>query len=106
MSYELVEKIAGLASRLTSVITVQTDNRQKATLMELQDRLTKLTLATIVLELKADQAEYRMAIKGLNEAIEYMDQIPGKISPITKSIRVVTRAVQLTEKVVKSVAPV
>jgi len=106
MSYELAEKMEGLKSRLDLIITGQADKNKKDTLIALQDRLTKLTLVAIVQELQTERAEYQAAIKGLNEAIEYIDKVPGKLSHFTKGIRMVTQAVQLTEKVVKSVAPV
>ena len=101
MSHELSEKIAGLASRTNNlaVLHTGTDSRK---LMQLQDRLTDLQLAAIVKDLNSQQADYRAAINGLNEAISYIGDATKEIQDVVKAIQLIAKAAKLAEQALKS----
>lgn len=100
MAHELAEKTTGLASRVNNLAVNHTgeDSRQ---LLQEQDRLAKLALAAIVQDLNDEQAEYKAALKGLNEAIDYIGEADKEIEGVAKAIRLVAKAADLVEKVLK-----
>jgi hypothetical protein len=103
MSHELAEKVGGLASRVNNLAVHHTGHESR-TLLELQDQLAKVRLVAIVKELRAEQAEYRAAVQGLNEAIASVGEATTRIENVAHVIHLVTKAVELAEKAVKSTA--
>ncbi len=100
MNHNLVEKTAGLTSRINNLAInhIGQDCRQ---LLEQQDRLAKLLLAAIVKELNAEHKDYLDAIEGLDEAIEFIGDADKKISNIAKAIKLTAKAADLISKALK-----
>lgn len=103
MAHELAEKTGGLASRVNDAAIVHTGSDSRA-LLELQDRLAKLTLAAIVKDLKAEHADYKQAMKALDEAIGFVGEARERIANVAKAIQLVTKAAELAEKAIKTAA--
>jgi hypothetical protein len=101
MSHDLTEKVAGLASRVNN-LAVHHAGSDSRKLMELQDRLAKLELVAIVRDLKAEHADYKAAIRGLNQAIDSIGDARREIDKVSKVIRLVAKAASLAEKAVKT----
>ena len=99
MSHDLAEKTTGLASRVNNLAVLQTGVDSRA-LLEQQDRLAKLALVAIVKDLDAEADEYKAAIKGLDEAIEFIGEAQRKIQDVAKAIRLVKKAADLVEKAI------
>jgi hypothetical protein len=100
MSHELVEKTAGLTSRVSNLIIHHTGKYCRQ-LMEAEDRLSKLLLVAIVKELKHEHEAYKAALEGLNAAIEYIGDADKAIDGIVKAIRLTNKAINLIEKALK-----
>ncbi|MGH8550805.1 MAG: hypothetical protein ACRERU_19845 [Methylococcales bacterium] len=103
MSHELAEKLGGLASRVNNLAVHQTGSESR-TLLESQDRLTKLELVAIVKELSSDDDDYKTAIQGLNEAIAFIGEATKKIENIALAIQLIAKAADLAEKAIKTAA--
>ena len=101
MAHDLSEKVAGLASRVNNLAVNHSGNESRK-LMELQDRLAKLELVAIVRDLKAEHADYKAAIRGLNQAIDSIGDARGQIDKVSKVIRLVSKAAGLAEKALKT----
>ena len=103
MSHELVEKTAGLASRVDTLVThhVGPDCRE---LEKLQDRLEKLTLATIVAQLKDSEESYKAAVAALTTAIDTIGDAERRIDRISEVIRLTAKAASLVEAAVRAAA--
>lgn len=97
MSHELAEKTAGLASRINNLTVHHTGNHCRK-LIELQDRLAKLTLLAIVNELNAEHEAYQKAITGINEAIDFIGEADKKLKKINEAINVVTQTIDCIER--------
>lgn len=98
MSHELVEKLGGLASRANDLAVNQTGAESRQ-LLELQDRLSKLTLAAIVKDLNDEDKAYQLALDAVNEAIGSIGDADKKIKNVSNIIALISRAATLTEKV-------
>lgn len=101
MSHELAEKTAGLASRVNNLAVHHAGNESR-TLLEEQDRLAKLQLVAIVKDLSDEHADYKAAIKGLNNAIAFIGDADGEIREVVKAIKLISKAADLVEKAVKT----
>jgi len=99
MSHQLVEKTAGLASRVSNLVIHHT-GQYCVQLMEAEDRLAKLLLAAIVKELKSEHEAYQAALQGLDEAIAYIGEAERAIDGIARAIRLTNKAIALLEKAV------
>jgi len=103
MNHDLVEKLAGLASRVNNMAISHTGETSRQ-LLEIQDNLAKLTLLAIKKDLNQEQSSYQEALDGLNEAISYVGEADKNIEGITEAIRLAVKAVDSVEKVLKKVA--
>ncbi len=101
MNHDLAEKTAGLASRINN-LAVNHVGKTCRQLLELQDRLAKLTLVAIVKELNAEHDAYKEALSGLNEAVDFIGNADKKIKAINKTIKLTAQAVDLVEKALKN----
>lgn len=103
MSHELAEKTSGLASRVNNLAVYHTGEESRA-LLEQQDRLAKLALVAIVKELSDEHRDYKAAVKGLNEAIDFIGEADSQIQGVAKAIRLAAKAADLVEKALKTAA--
>ncbi len=103
MSHELVEKTAGLASRVDNLVALQTGDDCR-TLERQQERLEKLTLAAIAEKLDASSKEYQTALAALDAAIQTIGEAEKGIQNVTKVIGLVAKAADLVEQVLKAAA--
>lgn len=101
MAHDLAELTAGLASRVNNLAVMETGNISR-TLLEQQDRLAKLAMVAIIKDLKAEQADYQAAIKGLNEAIAYIGKADKKIDNVARAIKLISKAADLVDKAIGS----
>lgn len=97
MSHELAEKTAGLASRVNNLAVLHTGKHSRQ-LLELQDRLAKLTLLAIVKELKAEHEAYQAAISGIQTAIDLIGEADKKIKKISEAINVIAQTIDAIER--------
>ncbi len=67
--HALVEGLAGLASRVDSLSHL-TEGDESRTLEDQEDRLAKLTLVAIALDMDATNAKYRDAVNRVQAAID------------------------------------
>ncbi len=96
MSHELVEKTAGLASRVNNLAVLHTGKHSRQ-LLELQDRLAKLTLLAIVKELNAEHDAFQAAIAGINAAIDLIGDANQKLKKINEAIHVIAQTIDSIE---------
>lgn len=101
-THELAEKTAGLASRANNLAVVYTGDESR-TFLEQQDTLTKLALVAIVKDLHAEQAAYKSAMQGLNDAIQYVGNADHKLDDVGKGISLIAKAISLVDKALKAV---
>ncbi len=102
-NHDLAEKLAGLASRVNNLAVNHTgaDSRE---LLDLQDRLTKLQLAAILEDLRAEDKDYQRAVGGLQDAIDQIGEATAEIENVAKIIKLVAKAANLAEKAIKAAA--
>lgn len=100
MSHELAEKVAGLASRVSSLIVHHT-GAHCIKLLEEKDRLSRLLLAAIVKELNQEHEAYKSAINGITEAIEFIGNADQELEGIAKAIRLIKKAIDALEQALK-----
>jgi hypothetical protein len=97
MSHELSELTSGLSSRVNNLAVLESGNDCRV-LLEQQDRLAKLTMAAIVKNLNEEQASYKEALIGLNDAIKYIGEADKKIDNVAKAIKLTAKAIGLVDK--------
>ena len=100
MSHELVEKTAGLASRVHNLAISQTGNESRQ-LLEEQDRLTKLEMVAIVKDLNSEHAAYKKAIDSLNASIKAVEDADKGIARVANAITLLKKSVDLVDKAIK-----
>lgn len=103
MNHELAEKLSGLASRVNNLAVCHTDEDSRA-FLALQDRLAQLTEAAIVEDLSSEDADYQEALKGINDAIDFIGEADSQIADVAKAIKLVSKAADLADKAIKAVA--
>jgi hypothetical protein len=99
-SHELVEKTAGLASRVDNLVLQQTGEECRE-LERQQARLEKLTLAAIVTALDESARTYKEAIAALDGAIDAVGEGEERIERISRIIKLVARAADVVEGALK-----
>jgi hypothetical protein len=99
-SHELVERVAGLASRVDNLVTVYTGDECRD-LERQQKRLEKLTLAAIVTALDESAKQYKDALAALDEATEEIGEGEEKIQQIARVIKLVAKAADVAESLLK-----
>lgn len=103
MSHELAEKTAGLASRVNNLAIGHVGDDSRA-LLEIQDRLAELAQRAIVQDLSDQDAAYQKALKGLNDAIDFIGEADAKIQDVSKAITLASKAAGLVDKAINAVA--
>jgi hemerythrin-like domain-containing protein len=103
MSHELAEKTAGLASRVNNLAINQSGNQSRQ-LLEEQDRLIKLEMVAIVKDLNCEHDAYKKAIKGLNIAINAVEDADKDITKVADAIALVKKAIDLIAKGIEMAA--
>jgi hemerythrin-like domain-containing protein len=103
MSHELAEKTAGLASRVNNLAINQSGNQSRQ-LLEEQDRLIKLEMVGIVKDLNCEHDAYKKAIKGLNIAINAVEDADKDITKVADAIALVKKAIDLVAKGIEMAA--
>ena len=101
-THELAEKAAGLASRANNLAVVYTGDESRTFLAQ-QDDLSKLALIAIVKDLNAEQAAYKAALQGLNDAIQYVGNADHQLDDVGKGISLIAKAISLVDKALKAV---
>jgi ABC-type transporter Mla subunit MlaD len=101
--HALVEGLAGLASRVDSLSHL-TSGDQSRTLEDQEDRLTKLTLVAIALDMDATNARYRDAVKRVQTAIDAIGDADHRIENVAQVISRVAKALDVTEKLITKLA--
>ena len=105
MDHELVEKTAGLASRVNNLAMKTTGDFCRQLLSE-QDRLIKLEMVAIVQDLNSEKPAYKKAVNGLKKAIKAVHEADKEISKVAEAIKQVKQAVDLVAKVVAATAAI
>lgn len=103
MSHELAEKTAGLASRVNNLAINQSGNQSRQ-LLEEQDRLIKLEMVAIAKDLNCEHDAYKKAIKGLNIAINAVEDADKDITKVADAIALVKKAIDLIAKGIEMAA--
>jgi hypothetical protein len=99
-SHELVEKTAGLASRVDNLVVQHTGDDCRE-LRRQQERLEKLTLAAIVASLDDSARAYKDAIAALEGAIQVIGEGEERIERISRIIKIIAKAADAVEGVLK-----
>lgn len=99
-SHELVEKTAGLASRVDTLVTQHTGEDCRE-LERQQARLEKLTLVAIAAALDESAKTYKDAIVALEGAITEIGEGEKKIERISRIIKLIAKAADAVEGVLK-----
>jgi len=100
MNHNLVEKLAGLASRVNNLGAYHTGETSRQ-LLEIEDNLAKLTLVAIRKDLNEEHESYQEALNGLNEALDYIGEADKNIAGIAEAIKFAVKAIDSVEKVLK-----
>ena len=103
--HALAEGLAGLASRVDSLSHL-TAGDQSRTLEDQEDRLAKLTLVAIALDMDATNAKYRDAVKRVQAAIDAIGDADKKIQNVAQVIAGVAKALDVAEKLLAKAAGV
>ena len=103
MSHELVEKTAGLASRVDDLVTRCVGDECRE-FEKQQAHLEKLTLAAISAKLDESSKKYTAALAALTDAIDTIDKAKAKIEKISQVIKLTAKAAELVEKALKAAA--
>ena len=103
--HALAEGLAGLASRVDSLSHL-TAGAESRTLEDQEDRLTKLTLVAIAVDMDATNAKYRDAVKRVQAAIDAIGDADKKIQNVAKVIAGVAKALDVAEKLLAKAAGV
>ena len=97
--HALVEGLAGLASRVDALSHL-TGGDQSRALEDQEDRLAKLTLAAIALDMDATNAKYKDAVSRVQDAIDTIGDGDKKIRNVAQVIAKVAKALDVAEKLV------
>jgi len=103
--HALVEGLAGLASRVDTLSHL-TEGDQSRTLEVQEDRLAKLTLVAIALDMDATNAKYKDAVNQVQAAIDTIGDADKKIQNVAQAISRVAKALDVAEKLVTKLAGV
>jgi ABC-type transporter Mla subunit MlaD len=103
--HALAEGLAGLASRVDSLSHL-TAGAKSRTLEDQEDRLAKLTLAAIALDMDATNAKYQDAVNRVQTAIDAIGDADKKIQNVAQIISRVAKALDVTEKLLTKLAGV
>jgi len=103
--HALAEGLAGLASRVDSLSHL-TAGVNRRTLEDQEDRLAKLTLVAIALDMDATNAKYQDAVNRVQTAIDAIGDADKKIQNVARIISRVAKALDVTEKLLTKLAGV
>ena len=103
--HALAEGLAGLASRVDSLSHL-TAGANSRTLEDQEDRLAKLTLVAIALDMDATNAKYQDAVNRVQTAIDAIGDADKKIQNVAQIISRVAKALDVTEKLLTKLAGV
>jgi ABC-type transporter Mla subunit MlaD len=103
--HALVEGLAGLASRVDTLSHL-TEGDDSRTLEEQEDRLAKLTLVAIALDMDATNAKYKDAVSRVQGAIDAIGDGDKRIRNVAQVISKVAKALDVAEKLVTKLAGV
>ena len=103
--HALAEGLAGLASRVDNLAHVTTGDDSR-TLEDQEDRLAKLTLVAIAVDMDATNAKYRNAVKRVQAAIDAIGDADKKIQNVARVIAGVAKALDVAEKLLAKAAGV
>jgi len=99
-THELVEKTAGLASRVDNLVAQHTGEDCRALERE-QARLEKLTLVAITVALDESSRRYKDALAALQGAIDEVGEGDQRIEKVSKVIKMVAKAADAVESLLK-----
>src|SRR5262245_15276084 len=97
--HALVEGLAGLASRVDALSHL-TEGDDSRTLEEQEDRLAKLTLVAIALDMDATNAKYKDAVNRVQGAIDAIGDGDKRIRNVAVVISKVAKALDVAEKLI------
>jgi len=103
--HALAEGLAGLASRVDSLSHL-TAGANSRTLEDQEDRLAKLTLVAIALDMDATNAKYQDAVNRVQTAIDAIGDADNKIQNVARIKSRVAKALDVTEKLLTKLAGV
>jgi len=103
--HALAEDLAGLASRVDNLSHL-TAGAAGRTLEDQEDRLARLTLVAIAVDMDATNAKYRNAVKRVQAAIDAIGNADRKIQNVAKIIAGVAKALDVAEKLLAKAAGV
>ena len=103
--HALAEGLAGLASRVDNLahVTTGADSR---TLEDQEDRLVKLTLVAIAVDMDATNAKYQDAVKRVQAAVDAIGDADRKIQNVAQVIAGVAKVLDVAEKLLAKAAGV
>lgn len=99
-THKLVEKTAGLASRVDNLVAQHTGDECRALERE-QARLEKLTLVAITVALDESSRRYEGAIAALQSAIDAVGDGERRIQKVSRVIKLVAKAADAVEGLLK-----
>jgi uncharacterized protein YukE len=99
----LVEGLAGLASRVDNLVHV-TEGEASRTFEDQQARLVKLALVAIAQDMDATNKAYRDSVASVNAAITAIGDADKKIQNVAQVIKLVAKALDAAEKLLKKAA--
>ncbi len=103
--HALAEGLAGLASRVDNLSHFMA-GAEGRTLEDQEDRLAKLTLVAIAVDMDATNAKYRNAVKRIQAAIDAIGDADRKIQNVAQVIAGVAKALDVAEKLLAKAAGV
>src|SRR3989442_4987300 len=95
--HALVEGLAGLASRVDSLSHL-TEGAESRTLEDQEDRLAKLTLVAIALDMDATNAKYPNAVNRVQAAIDGIGDADTQIQNVAQIIFSLAHALDVAAK--------
>lgn len=101
--HALAEGLAGLASRVDNLVHI-VEGDDSRTFEDQQDRLAKLALVAIAQEMDATNKAYKDAVASVNAAIKAIGKADEKIENVAQVIKLVAKALDAAEKLLKKAA--
>jgi uncharacterized protein YukE len=101
--HALVEGLAGLASRVDNLVHLSEGDASR-TFEEQQARLAKLVLVAIAQDMDETNKAYGDSVNAVNAAIEAIGKADKKIRNVAQVIKLVAKALDTAEKLLKKAA--
>jgi uncharacterized protein YukE len=101
--HALAEGLAGLASRVDNLVHA-TEGEASRTFEDQQAQLVKLALVAIAQDMDATNKAYRDSVTSVQAAIAAIGDADKKIQNVARIIKLVAKALDVAEKLLKKAA--